>query len=89
MFLLRGPPWWFSGKESAGQCRGCRFSPWVGMIPWRKKWQLVSVFLPGESHRQRSLAGYTVHGVARVRHDLAINKLLPPFLLKLDWFLKS
>ena len=27
--------------------------------PWRKKWQCTPVFLPGESHGQRSLAGYS------------------------------
>ena len=26
------------GKESACQCRGPRFNPWVGKIPWRRKW---------------------------------------------------
>ena len=34
------------------------FVPWVGKIPWRRKWQSSLVFLPGESHGQRSLAGY-------------------------------
>ena len=28
-------------------------------IPWRKAWQLTLVFLPGESHKQRSLVGYS------------------------------
>jgi len=37
----------------------CRFDPWVGKIPWRRKWQLTLVFLPGESHEQRSLVGYS------------------------------
>ena len=37
----------------------CRFSPWVRKIPWRRKWQLIPVFLPGESHGQRSLVGYS------------------------------
>ena len=32
--------------------------PWVGKIPWRRKWQPTPVFLPGESHGQRSLEGY-------------------------------
>ena len=32
-----GLPWWLSGKESACHCRRCRFDPWVGKIPWRKK----------------------------------------------------
>ena len=33
--------------------------PWVGKIPWRRAWQPTLVFLPGESHGQRSLAGYS------------------------------
>ena len=36
-----------------------RFDPWVRKIPWRRKWQLTPVFLPGESHGQGSLAGNT------------------------------
>ena len=35
------------------------FNPWVGKIPWRKAWQPTPVFLPGESHGQRSLVGYS------------------------------
>ena len=35
---------------------------WVRKIPWRKKWQSTPVFLPGESHRHRSLAGYSSWG---------------------------
>ena len=35
---------------------------WVGKIPWRRKWQPTPVFLPGESHGQRSLAGYSPQG---------------------------
>ena len=34
------------------------FDPWVGKIPWRRKWQPTPVFFPGEFHGQRSLAGY-------------------------------
>ena len=33
-----------------------------GKIPWRRKWQPTPVFLPGESHGQRSLAGYSPRG---------------------------
>ena len=50
-----------SGIEPACQCRRHkrhRFHPWVRKIPWRRKWQPTLVFLPGESHGQRSLAGY-------------------------------
>ena len=35
-----------------------QFNPWVRKIPWRRKRQLTSVFLPGESHGQRNLLGY-------------------------------
>ena len=35
------------------------FGPWVGKIPWRRVWQPTPVFLPGEFHGQRSLAGYS------------------------------
>ena len=40
----------------------CRFKPWVGKIPWRRKWQPIPVFLPGESHGWRSLVGYSPRG---------------------------
>ena len=35
----------------------------------RRKWQPTPVFLPGESHRQRSLAGYSSWGHKRIRHN--------------------
>ena len=41
-----------------------RFSPWVRKIPWRRKWHPTPVFLPGELHGQRSLAGY-IPGVTK------------------------
>ena len=50
-FLFYGMvPWWLSGKEFVCQCRKCGFDPWVGKIPWRRKWQPMPVFLPGKSH---------------------------------------
>ena len=36
--------------------------PWVGKIPWRREWQPTPVLLSGESHGQRSLAGYGLWG---------------------------
>ena len=33
-----------------------RFDIWVRKIPWSSKWQPTTVFLPGEFHRQKSLA---------------------------------
>ena len=50
------------GKEPAFQRRKHRrlgFNPWVRKIPWRRAWQSTPVFLPGESHGQRSLVGYS------------------------------
>ena len=35
------------------------FGLWVGKIPWKREWKPPPVFLPGESHEQRSLAGYS------------------------------
>ena len=61
-------------KESSCLPRRHRFNPWVGQIPWRRKWQPTLVFLPGESHGQRSLAGYSPWGHKRVRHNLATKQ---------------
>ena len=36
----------------SGRCERRGFSPWMGRIPWRRKWQPTSIFLPGESHGQ-------------------------------------
>ena len=58
-------PRWLSGKESACQCRRHKslgFDPWVGKIPWRRKWQCAPVFLSGKFHGQKSLAGYSPRG---------------------------
>ena len=55
-----GLPMCANGKESACQCRRHKrseFDPWVWKILWRRAWQPTPVFLPGESHGQRSLMG--------------------------------
>ena len=44
------------------QCKRPQFNPWVVKIPWRREWQPTSMFLPAESNRQRSLAGYSPWG---------------------------
>jgi len=41
------------------QCGRPGFDPWDGKIPWGRKQQPTPVFLPGESHGERSLAGYS------------------------------
>ena len=61
----KGPPRWLSSKESACQCRSLRrlkFDPWMGKIPWKRARQPNPVFLPGESHGQRSLDRYSPWG---------------------------
>ena len=44
------------------QCRRHGFNSWNGKILWRRTWQSTPVFLPGESHGHRSLAGYNPWG---------------------------
>ena len=54
----------FPGGASGNE-PGCRkhkrsaFDPWIGKIPWRRAWQPTPVLLPGESHGQRNLVGYS------------------------------
>ena len=52
------------------QCRRPGFDPWVGKIPWRRKWQPTPVFLPGKSYGQRRLVGYSPWSHKRVGHNL-------------------
>ena len=55
-------------KESAcnagdpGSIPGWGSNPSVRKIPWRREWQPNPVFLLGESHGQKSLAGYSPWG---------------------------
>ena len=49
-------------KRICLQCRRPRFHPWVRKLPWRRKWQSIPVFLPGEFHGQRSLVSYRPWG---------------------------
>ena len=61
-----GFPGGSSGKESPCQCRRSKrgvFGPWVREIPWRRRWQPAPVFLPGKSHGQRRLVGYSPRGL--------------------------
>ena len=64
MPLELGFPGGAGGKEDTCWCRRCKFDPWVGKIPWSRKWQLTPVFLPGKFHGQRSLADYS-HGTTK------------------------
>ena len=60
-----------------------QFDPWVGQISQRRKWQPTLVFLPGKSHRQRSLGGYSPWG-CRVRHEVSDWTASVQFLEKLS-----
>ena len=68
--MLFGLPRWLSGKEFACQCSTCRFSRWVGKIPWRREWQRQYSCLGNPMDR----GGYRPWGHKRVRHDLATNQ---------------
>ena len=63
-FGLIGLPGGASGKEPTCQyrCMRCGFDPWVGKMPWRRPWQPTPVLLPGQSHGERSLMGYSPWG---------------------------
>ena len=80
-----------SGKVPVCQCRRHkrhRFDPWVGNIPWRRKWQPTPVFLPGKTHGQTSLEGYSSWGGERVGYDLVTNNsavMMTGFSVNICW----
>ena len=49
---------------NAGNIKRLGLDTLIGKIPWRRVWQPTPIFLPGESHGQKSLVA-TVHGVAK------------------------
>ena len=57
------------GKESACNVGDLSSIPGVVKIPWRREWKPTPVVLPGKSHGQRSLVGYSPGGHKRVRRD--------------------
>ena len=74
LYTIKGLPKWLRSKESICQCKRCRFNPSVMKIPWRRKWQPAPVSLPGKSHAQRSLGGYSPRDCKRVRHNLGTKQ---------------
>ena len=65
IWVIWGFPGGDSSEDPSCQCRTHKrhwFYPWVRKIPWRRAWQPTPVFLPGESHGQRSLVGYSPWG---------------------------
>ena len=74
-----GLPWWLSQQWKIFlKFRRRMFDSWVGKIHWRRAWQSTPVFLPGKSHRQRNLVGYSpwVHRVRHNSSDWACNGVL-------------
>ena len=57
--------------------QGTRFNSWVRKTPWRRAWLPTPVFLPGESHGQKSLAGHSPWGHKEL--DLSEQLTLGPF----------
>ena len=55
--------WALDSKASAYNAGDPGSDPWVGKIPWRRKWQSTPGLLPGKSHGQRSLVGYSPWGL--------------------------
>ena len=47
---------------NAGDTRDSGWIPRSGRSPWSRKWQSTPIFLPGKSHGQRSLVGYSLWG---------------------------
>ena len=70
MDLSLGFPPDTNGKIPTSQCRRHKRGGFfhIRKIPWRRAWQPTPVFLPGEFHGQRSLAGYSWWD-RRVQHD--------------------
>ena len=62
LMIQMGLPWQLSGRESACNAGDLGLIPGLGKLPMRRAWQPTPVFLPGEPHGQRSIAGYT-HGI--------------------------
>ena len=81
VLVVKNPP------ADAGNVR-LRFNPWVRKIPWRKAWQPTPVFVPGESHRQRSLAVYSPwgHKESDRTEPLSTHTSKGPFVCKLSSF---
>ena len=86
--FFAGLPGWLSGA-SACQCRSCkrlRLDLWVRKSHWRRQWQSTPIFLPGKSHGQRSLVGYSPCGPKKLDvelvkiSDFRICKLILPEL---------
>ena len=76
----------FPGGSFGRVCLQCRprFSPWVGRMPWRRKWQPTPVFLSREFYGQKSLVGYSPWGHKEL--DTTEWLTLSLFTFKVNWY---
>ena len=75
-------------KKLACQCRKCkrcRFDPWVRKIPGERHGKPPPVFLSGESHGQRSLAGYSPESCKESQTTETIQHTLTRSLTSLEY----
>ena len=77
--MVKNPP------ANAGDLRNTGLIPGLRRFPKRRAWQPSLVFLPGESHGQRSLEDSM--GSQRIRHDW--SNLACPYVIKFGWFSSS
>ena len=69
-FTCQNFPWWLSGKESACQFKRHGFNPWVGKIPWNRKWQPSPVSFLGNP-MDRGAWWAAIHGVTKSQIQLS------------------
>ena len=69
---------------NAGDIMRRGFNLWVGKMPWRRAWQPTSIFLPGESHGQRSLVGYRPWGHKESDMLVGLTVLVNPWTVALQ-----
>ena len=66
-------------KRICLQCQRYRLDHWDGKIPWKRKWQHTPVLLWIKSHRQKSLAGYSLWGSKKsdmTEHTRSMSRLI-------------
>ena len=82
-----GLPRWLKGEESSCHCRRREFDPWIGKIPWRRKWEATPVFLPEKFHGPRSLVGCSPWGCKDLytTEQLSTHKYIGMYNVILDY----
>ena len=85
-YIPDGLPWWLSGKESACNAGDAGLIP--GSISWKRKWQSPPLVLPGKSHGQRSLVGYSPRGCKESDRTYHPNKNNIPWIIIIcTWYI--